>query len=134
MSRGISLRQRIMLRQLLQREEADKVVEPVAWLELDYGSSKRLTDWQNKRQVWNIEQAARRSLRNLEQRGLVKLRRCVFMPYADVKRGFAGLQPYLIWAYTHPNQHIPGQTRIMTGVLLTDRGRRVARDARGAAA
>jgi hypothetical protein len=127
MSRGISLGQRLILRQLLQKEEESP--DPVPLLELEYGSSKRLTDWQNPRQVWNLEQAMRRALRNLEQRGLVKLGRYVFMPYPEIRRHpLLGRVPYLLWACQEPEQHIPGQSRILTGVLLTDIGRRVARD------
>ena len=135
MSRGISWRQRFMLGQLLRMEEADKEgmgrvlkrVRPVAWMKLDYGPTRHNTDDENApRHHWNKEQAMRRALRNLEQRGLVKLGRYVFLPYAEHWRG--ALSPEIAWLYQHSNEHIPGQSRFMTGVLLTDEGRRVARE------
>jgi hypothetical protein len=32
----------------------------------------------------------------------------------------------IVWSYTRPDHHITGQTRIMTGVLLTHLGRHIA--------
>ena len=62
---------------------------------------------------WNTEQAKRRSLRSLEQRGLVELGRYSFYQY------HAEGPMEILWSYTHPKNHVPGETRIMTGVVLT---------------
>jgi hypothetical protein len=118
---------------------------PVAWCELDYGpTSHEIEDSSWSRQTsnkpnpkvtneWNIEQAMRRALRNLEQRGLVELGRYAFMPYAEIQRHVTSngeprpfASPTTIWVYQHPDEHIPGRSRYMTGVLLTEKGRQIA--------
>ena len=72
---------------------------------------------------WNREQALRRSLRNLEMRGLVELGPFVFYPWAERREI---IRRYIEWWYRDPDNHTPGQLRMMTGALLTDAGRRVA--------
>jgi hypothetical protein len=140
-----------MLKQLLrlEKERTPKWSEkpwPVAWKELDYRPSKselpEVVDRQKGQ--WNIEQATRRALRNLEKRGLVELGPYAFMQEADIK--IVNISPELLespelreilvapqmqtavleWYCIDIDNHIPGQSRIMTGVLLTDKGRRLA--------
>jgi hypothetical protein len=134
MSKGLSWRQRSILKQLLQFEK-DRGPDPIAWRELDYGlpvnDSHEKTD--TPKGQWNIEQAMRRSLRSLKQRGLVDLGRYAFdQAVGDVRRvdnhelRASYLTADIEWHAVNPDQHIPGQSHIMTGVLLTDEGRRVA--------
>jgi hypothetical protein len=89
------------LKQLNRRNKHRNVLwteqpTPVPWFELDYGVIKHRTlpKWGNpgveidelmaagKRIGWNYEQAARRALRSLERRGLVKLGRYSFRAHA----------------------------------------------------
>jgi hypothetical protein len=114
-----------MLRQLDRREESGEY--PVAWRNLDYGPVLALEqDPGNPAAEWNVEQAQRRSLRNLEQRGLVRLGQYSFAPEVVAET----LSPHLEWTYHDPDRHVPGESRYMTGVELTDEGRRVARQRR----
>jgi hypothetical protein len=123
MSKGLSWRQRGMLVSIAYhvRLWGNRNLQiPVAWRAINYGPSG---EWRRDfdltaRIMWNIEQAQRRSLRSLEQRGLVKLGRYSFNQYAD--RG--GIGPQIFWSYTHPKNHVPGETRIMTGAVLTPAG------------
>jgi hypothetical protein len=97
--------------------------KPVAWRAIDYGptSSERDPDYSSSARVqWNIEQATRRALRSLERRGLVELGRYCFTPYAEM--GGGGMFPQIFWRYTDPDDYVPGETRTMTGVLLTKAG------------
>jgi hypothetical protein len=154
MSKGISWRQRGMLKQLLQRENEQKkewerdepwrakhwkqpnlpwIARPVAWRELDFGPMKNDEVLNTSKGQWNIEQSTRRALRNLEQRGLIELGQYSFMPDASEpeRREIPALRKYFYishieWSYRHPDEHVPGQSRWMTGVLLTDEGRRLA--------
>jgi hypothetical protein len=106
-----------MLTQLLRLEK--KRPGPVAWRDLDYGptSSEEDDDYYDPRCQWNIEQVTRRALRSLERRGLVDLGQYSFPPkqVGGIRRGANG-----------PANHLPGQDRFMTGVLLTGTGRRAA--------
>ena len=124
MSKGLSGRQRWMLSSIAReatrwsKEDRNK---PVAWRAIDYGptNSESDPDFSSSARIqWNIEQATRRSLRSLERRGLVELGRYCFWPYADM----GAMSPQLFWSYTHPDDYVPGETRTMTGVLLTDAG------------
>jgi hypothetical protein len=132
MSKGISWRQRLMLHKLLNLEtrfapksEPKPKPEPVAWRDIDYGptSAEGEGDYFSARNKWNIEQAQRRALRNLEQRGLVVLGRYVFQP-EPVIEGFGWAN--IAWTYVRQEHHVPGESRIMTGVLLTEAGRQIA--------
>jgi hypothetical protein len=136
MSKGVSWRQRLILQSLLRREEADKKeyghAEPVAWKDLDYGpwheGSYKHGD--EPRQEWNREQALRRALRSLEKRGLVDLGQYVFTPFPEpyvTPHPHHFLDARIKWMAMNPDQHIPGKMRIMTGVLLTEEGRRIAK-------
>jgi hypothetical protein len=95
--------------------------DPVAWRDLNYGptGSEESVDYHSVRNQWNIEQATRRALRSLERRGLVTLGRYVFA--CEPSSGFFG-NVSLIWTYRAPDDHVPGDTRIMTGALLTEAG------------
>jgi hypothetical protein len=132
MSRGISWRQRNLLRSLLRLEKVRTPRGwepfPVAWCELDYGPTEHMgdNDYFGPRVQWNIEQATRRALRSLEARGLVELGQYSFRPYA----GQSGLSPQIEWHYRDPDEHVPGQSRFMTGVVLTEAGRSVSSSAR----
>jgi len=140
MSRGLSWRQRSMLRQLLRLEkartpEASKIPRPVAWQELDYGPTQHETgeydsEHDTPRVQWNIEQAQRRALRSLERRGLVDLGQYAFMPFAEVDESYHIPSPVIEWLAIPFDQHIPGRSRYMTGVLLTEAGRAIAETAR----
>jgi hypothetical protein len=68
-----------------------------------------------RRQDWNSEQSLRRALKSLQRRGLIGIARYVFMVMPD---GYD-----LVHVCTNPENHVPGQTRIMTGAYLTDAGR-----------
>jgi hypothetical protein len=122
-SRGLSWRQRTMLasvaREATRWSKEDRDL-PVAWRAIDYGptSSERDHDYTSARVQWNIEQATRRALRSLERRGLVELDRYCFRPYADMNR----ISPQIFWAYVDPDDYVPGETRTMTGVVLTKAG------------
>ena len=127
MSRGISWRQRTMLesiafnstfsRSAWGRKPAKKPVEePVPWREIDYGPGGE-ANYFTARGAWNREQTVRRALRSLERRGLVTLDRYVFSFHGDD------------WGCLEPDRHIPGDTRIMTGALLTEAGWAVVRAA-----
>ena len=126
MSKGISWHQLSMLKQLLQFEKDDGGQLPVAWRALDYGPPQ--SDHTAPKGRWNIEQATRRALRNLEKRGLVDLGRYVFFPEAEPRRSDKDrtIDAIIQWVPVQPNRHVPGQSRKMTGVLLTDEGRRLA--------
>jgi hypothetical protein len=126
MSKGLSWRQRHMLSRIAReathwsKEERNR---PVAWRAIDYGPTNSESDPDfpaSARIQWNLEQATRRSLRSLERRGLVKLGRHCFQPYADIG---AMSSPQIVWAYVRRRHRVPGETRMMTGVLLTDAGR-----------
>jgi hypothetical protein len=117
MSRGISWRQRALLDHLLRRElKLEYTGEPVAWRDLDYDSRDE-TDYFTPRVQWNIEQATRRALRSLARRGLVELDTYSFAPDD---------QPGIRWWCQDPKDHVPGESRHMTGVLLTEAGRQQA--------
>jgi hypothetical protein len=127
-SRGLSWRQRLMLVSIAReaerwsRKDRDK---PVAWRAVDYGptSAEDEPDYSTSARIqWNLEQATRRSLRSLERRGLVKLGRYCFWPHAE--SGGMG-QASIFWSYVHPEKYVPGEMRIMTGVVLTAGGRDV---------
>jgi hypothetical protein len=74
--------------------------------------------------VSTLEQTLRRALRSLERRGLVTLGRYVFRPSAD-SRDWTG--PSIVWRYRDPDDHVPGDSRMMTGALLTEAGWAVVR-------
>ena len=120
--KGLSWRQRHMLGSIAReatRWSKDRN-EPVAWRAIDYGpTSEGDDDYETARVRWNIEQATRRSLRSLERRGLVKLGRYGFQPLADI--GGMGV-PQILWSCVRLRHRVPGATRIMTGVRLTDAG------------
>jgi hypothetical protein len=125
MSRGLSYRQRWLLASIAR--EATRLSkknrnEPVAWRAIDYGPTSTESDdnYDTARVQWNIEQATRRSLRSLKRRGLVELGRCCFSPVADMSRG--GEVPQIFWNYVRRRRRVPGETRIMTGVRLTEAG------------
>ena len=121
MSRGISWRQRRMLVSILRGSTDARPV--VAWRDIDSGPGYEFDpDFDSRRVQWNIEQATRRALRSLEKRGLVELGRYVFeyLPPAGFHSTDHG------WFTIDPDDHVPGQTRIMTGVMLTDAGRAAA--------
>jgi hypothetical protein len=120
MSRGLSWRQHSMLESILRRSGERQ--EPVALRDIDYGPTalEGDPDYSSARNQWNIEQAMRRALRSLERRGLVTLARYVFFP--EPVSGFLG-SVNMRWAYTAPDNHVPGDSRIMLGALLTDAGR-----------
>lgn len=121
MSKGLSWRQRSMLKQLAQVEANSSPIggPPTPWRMLDYGPSHAYNEANGTpdqvRASWNIEQAQRRALRNLEARGLVTLGRYAF--YITERE----------WVCVDPDTHVPGETRIMTGVLLTDAGREIVK-------
>jgi hypothetical protein len=127
MSKGLSWRQRHMLISIADRASKDREqykrsrVRPVAWRAIDYGpTSSEDDDFPSSARIhWNIEQATRRSLRSLERRGLVELGRCCFQPYAEI--GGMGY-PQIVWSYVRRRHRVPGETRTMTGVLLTNAG------------
>jgi hypothetical protein len=124
MSKGISIGQRQILQKLLRHEQG----VPVAWCDLDYGSTDPERFFTPEGQH-SMAQSTRRALRNLEMRGLVTLARYSFHPWADISQNEfrrAMQQVDMGWSYRHPSEHVPGQSRIMTGVLLTEEGRRVA--------
>jgi hypothetical protein len=129
MSRGLSWRQRSMLKQLLELEQKNKGTydegRPVAWSALDYGPfHEGDEDYSSARVQWNLEQAQRRALRSMAERGLVDLATYSFRLDADTVGPFR--QPRIIYTAQHPDDHVPGQSRYMTGVLLTDQGRALA--------
>jgi hypothetical protein len=124
MSKGLSWRQRLMLHQLLRLERKARAREPVAWRELDYGPTRHegTGEFYEKRTQWNIEQAQRRALRGLERRGLVELGQYSFVEETTMSGFFLRTS----WFAQHPDRHVPGQNRYMTGVLLTEAGRQLA--------
>jgi hypothetical protein len=124
MSRGLSWRQRSILEGLLNSKKPI-----VAWRDVNYGPTTAETrdDFDLSREQWNWEQSVRRALRSLEARGLVKLDRYCFYAFADV----GAFGPYTDLTITHPDNHVPGQTRIMTGVTLTEAGREAALNPKG---
>jgi hypothetical protein len=99
---------------------------PVSWKDIDYGPTTHErpgdTVFFTARGQWNIEQALRRALRSLEQRGLVTLDRYVFR--AEPVQGL--LSPQIKWFCVDSDHHVPGDSRYMTGVLLTEAGRHIA--------
>jgi hypothetical protein len=110
------------------------VEEPVAWRVLNYGPThaEGREDYNTARWQWNYEQVVRRALSSLERRGLVTLGRHAFYFNGEVASGAfeSRFQNSPEWSYTHRDNHIPGQTRIMIGALLTDAGWVVVRAAR----
>jgi hypothetical protein len=121
MSRGLSWRQRSILESIAGRHG-----EIVAWKDVDYGptSAEMRGDYLERRSQWNNEQSVRRALRSLARRGLVETGRYVFLEFADTPHG--SLSPRICWTAINPDDHVPGQTRIMTGVRLTSEGEAVA--------
>jgi hypothetical protein len=124
-----------MLEQLLALEQKeDNKDMPIAWRMLKYGwTNSDYRDYVREDQpkiAWNVEQAQRSSLRNLEQRGLVTLGHYVFMPYAEAytihNPDGHMVDAEIIWYYVHPRDHLPGESRRMTGVQLTKSGREYA--------
>lgn len=130
MSRGISWRQRWMLESIQRRQDKEQG-KPVAWRHINYGptSNEGKPDYFSARKQWNLEQAMRRALRSLEQRGLVELGRYVFQPYADVV-GLGG--PSIIWVCRPSDDHVPGESKIMTGAKITEAGREAIRKSESA--
>ena len=129
MSRGLSWRQKYMLRDIAERCRQRNNMRsgdgpwPVAWLSIDYGDTHTEEyDCFTARGRWNLEQATRRALRSLERRGLVFLDRYVFRPEPIITNGNGWGSPEIVWNYVDPDDHIPGESRIMTGVMLTDAG------------
>ena len=119
MTQGISWRQRSMLHSLANNRE-----EIVAWRDIDNGpGGEDDPDYFSARVSWNREQTMRRALRSLERRGLVELGRYVFAPEPINWTGSTSI----IWTVRHPDDHVPGDTRIMTGVKLTALGREAVR-------
>jgi hypothetical protein len=118
MSKGISWRQRSILKSILRAKDG-----VIAWKDVDYGptDSEGEADYQSARVQWNLEQSVRRALRSLERRGLVKLNRYCF---SDDIAG--GPFPHITHSAIHPANHVPGETRIWTGVVLTEAGREIA--------
>jgi hypothetical protein len=108
-----------MLRSLAKNRE-----EIVAWRDIDDGPRDE-SDYLNARAAWNREQTMRRALRSLERRGLVELGRYVFFP-EPVERH---LSISIVWTVIDPDDHVPGESRIMTGVRLTALGREAAEHA-----
>src|SRR4051794_16959248 len=109
MSRGISWRQRMMLKSIAHHTKQTQLVrvgdefirepceEPVAWRSIDRGSGGECPDYFTPRAAWNREQVTRRALRSLERRGLVTLDRYLFCyePFTDG----------MMWTYRPPDQH-----------------------------
>jgi hypothetical protein len=142
MSRGLSAQQASMLRQLerLERRHAkveDEDQRTFPWSALDYGEiahrkfcpvfdySRPLDALVNLGRLnWNREQTVRRALRSLERRGLVHLERHAFSLIL-VGHG-------VYWSSNVPEAHVPGESQLMTGVELTDAGRKLARAMRRA--
>jgi hypothetical protein len=127
MGKGISWRQQVMLNSILEQERRfsreGEGPEPIAWRDIDDGP--RFDDIDiDARVAWNREQTLRRSLRSLERRGLVALGRYVFFP-EPIITAFGNTS--IVWTATYPDNHVPGDTRIMTGARLTDAGRAHAR-------
>jgi hypothetical protein len=120
MSKGISWRQRTILRKLTP----DNIT---AWKDVDYGPTRLEgdADYSTARNQWNLEQSTRRALRSLERRGLVKLDRYVFSEIAE-----GGMFPYISRDAIDPDDHVPGQSRIMTGVRLTEAGKKLVAEMR----
>jgi hypothetical protein len=119
MSRGISWRQRSLLHSAWRKEQKRSKYrkdDPIAWRELDYGPTSGKHDYFSPQGQWNIEQATRRALRNLEQRGFVELATYSF--FGDGHEGW--------YCHYDLNDHIRGRDRYMTGVSLTDKGREIA--------
>lgn len=119
MSKGLSWRQRGMLESLAKQTNREQD-HPVAWRRIDYGPTDHDLDPDFDSSVrlrWNIEQATRRALRSLERRGLVELVRYCF-ELCPEDAGVFGTS--YVWSYVHPDCHIPGEGRIMTGATLTD--------------
>jgi hypothetical protein len=124
MNKGLSWRQLHMLNSIAReatRWSKEHRKRPVACRAIDHGSTSAGAndDHQSARAQWNVEQAVRRSLRSLQGRGLVKLGRCCFYPVAYMNR-VGGTQ--IFWNYVCRRHRVTGETRIMTGVLLTDAG------------
>ena len=131
MSKGLSWQQRDLLRTLIQRENeqsADQhnVGDPIAWRELDYEAAGHHHEdsFYNPSVKWNIEQSTRRALRSLEKRGLVELGRWVFELYPEPHDPLWGTRYF--WNYVDSDDHVPGESRIMTGVKSTALGREFA--------
>jgi hypothetical protein len=117
-TKGLSWQQRLLLIRLLQKEKHDW---PVAWREVNSHGWQHVSspDFDTARVQWNIEQTTRRALRCLQDRGLVRLGAHAFDPI----QGNRGIE----WCYIHPGKHVPGRSRWMTGAMLTEAGREVAR-------
>jgi len=132
MSRGISARQRLLLRSIARQTVRQRPVQvneaiawrwfeqPVAWRLLDSAASatgSRGNDCSiptgSRGSRWNREQSTRRALRSLARRGLIELGRYVFDVTDD-------------YQYLDPADHTPGDTRIMAGALLTATGWAIA--------
>jgi hypothetical protein len=98
--------------------------KPVAWRAVSYEAAAafKLEDFVTPpaQREWNIEQSQRRALKSLERRGLITLGSYYFSPYAE-ETGFMH-QARIYWSYTRPKDHVPGQSRIMTGIILTEAG------------
>jgi hypothetical protein len=111
---------------MLSFEEERKNNRPVAWRDLDYGpTNHESTDaFLEPRVQWNLEQATRRALRSLEARGLVELGTYSFIPVVEENRVMG---PRIVWWCQALEEHVPGESRYMTGVMLTDAGRDLAR-------
>ena len=144
MSKGLSWRQHSMLRSIARRLEAERKqhermnaalgkhgrrskdwrARPVAWKAVDYGPTSE-EDFDTPRVQWNVEQATRRALRSLERRGLVELGRYCFRPFVEG----GAFSPQIVWSYVDPDDHVPGDSRVMTGVLLTEAGWAAAAEA-----
>jgi hypothetical protein len=126
MSKGLSWRQHSILKsiaRLLERDNKGDRSIPIPWRIVDYGPTNE-DDYFSPRVQWNLEQSIRRSLRSLEHRGLVELGRYCFRPFAEMSEGLLGSlhQAEIVWTHIHPDEHVPGEGRIMTGVILTDAG------------
>jgi hypothetical protein len=120
MSKGLSRQQCEILWYIARHEEHRGKVR--AWRDIhvsygniddDYGNDSAST----RRQDWNNEQSLRRALKSLKRRGLIGVDQYVFMV---LPVGFD-----VAHICMNPENHIAGQTRIMTGAYLTDAGRAI---------
>jgi hypothetical protein len=143
MSRGLSHHQNSILLQLEAMERRHSKVKfedmfAFPWSEPDFGEINHrkpgpALDFRKPKECfaeltrhnWNREQTIRRSLRSLERRKLVSTSRYAF---TLVRVGSS-----FYWDSTLPRAHVPGQSHIMTGVQLTDAGRKLARAMKRAA-
>ena len=124
MSKGISQRQRVILRSLLHR----RTLVPngiVAWKDIDdYPTEAEIEAEANTDRVDHPthEQSLRRALRSLQRRGLVTLARYSFEE--EPRSGAFGLA-YIYRIAHDPMWHVTGKMRLMTGVTLTEAGARL---------